>query len=232
MRAFGENAFDISPKIAEIEAPFGGQIRYPVRIEYYTNAAGSVVFDRIETDVPHFKAGNATTEEFRKGGTRIVRVTVPLIYNAPEKSTASTAMSGEVKFIFTANNQVKAVPMRLNASIGSPPFRPIPEKVFLIASSSIEALQARIAIELPAEVRDDAIEVTPASSLPVLIVKTKVSQSRYLVTLTISSSSIALMDPGLTRSSVAITLKQKDRAYFVTVPVNIFRPATQPTKVE
>ncbi len=206
VRAYCKDTYQIFPYMAHIEAPDGGVIEYPVKINYYTGSDDIVDFNRMLSNHPNLKCGPVKSSSKTKKGAIIFTFEIPLIFDAGEPSSGIENFNGNVDFVLETGQGQRHIPLQISARIGTEKFRLIPEKVFLMASKSDDVfVHQRVKLEFLTEHIPANIDVLSNKSLPLEIRKESVSANTYMIDVTVKPEKLREISLGLNKEDVTIS---------------------------
>lgn len=222
LRAYGKDTFRITPAIGHIEAPDGGVIEYPVRIDYFTDANDIAEFDHLKSSITNLKAGPVKSENFTDGSASRFSFQIPLVYDTGAKLEGARNIKGGVNFVLNTGKGQRIIPLKLTAKIGIDRFRLTPEKIFIIASKSAELIQKKAKVEFLTVVLPSNIVVKSDDALPLQIKIKPVSKSSYMINMTVAHEELQKLSPKMHKGEVVILPEGMSDPDVITLPVSLF----------
>jgi predicted double-glycine peptidase len=221
--AYGSDTFEIWPKIAHIEAPDGGLVEYPVKIDYFTGSDDVVMFNRMESALPNLKCGTVESESSTKKGATTFTFNIPLILDAGKPPVRVESLSGSVDFIFDTGKGQRHIPLSLSAEVGAERFRITPEKVFLMtAKSSTSPARTKVKLEFLTEPIPANIDVKLDKHLPLELTKIRVSPDTYTIDIAVVPEKLQDASIGMNKGEVTIVPEGVPELAALTLPISLF----------
>ncbi len=222
VKAYGTDTFQIWPYIAHIEAPDGGLIEYPVKINYYTGSDDIVKFDRMESSIANLKCGPVKSGNSTKEGATTFTFEIPLLFNAGEPSRVEN-INGGVDFILDTGKGQRHIPLELTAKVGTEKFKLIPEKVFLMPSKSNGSLiQKKVKLDFLTEAVPKNITVRSDSSVPYKVTTRKESEKSFMICISPVKEKLQNLSSGMHKSELVIVPEGVSELNPIKLPVSMF----------
>jgi len=223
MRVYGTDSFEIWPQIAHIEAPDGGLVEYPVKIDYFTGSDDVVKFDRMESNLPNLKCGRVKSESSTKKGATTFTFNIPLIFDAGKPRVRVESLRGSVDFILDTGKGQRHIPMFLTAELGADRFRITPEKVFLMtAKSSTLPIQTKVKLEFLTKLIPANISLKLDKHLPLELTPACLSPGTYTIDITIVPEKLQDASIGMNKGEVTIVPEGVPDPAELTLPISLF----------
>ncbi len=223
IRAYGKDSFQITPTIGYIEAPNGGVVEYPVRIDYFTGSDDIVKFDRMVSTIPNLKSGSVKSESSTKKGATTFTFEIPLLFDAGEPSAKAKHISGNVNFVLNTGKGQRDIPLAISAKVGTDEFRLTPEKAFLMAfKSSGGGIHKKVKLEFLMESPPTNITAKSDNTLPLEIKTSLLSPNTYMIDITLLPEKLHEISLGMNKGEVTIVPNGVHNQAPIILPISLF----------
>jgi len=223
IRAYGKNSFQLRPKIAHLEAPNGGIVKYPVEIEYFATSDTVVKFSHFKSNIKNLKIGPVRSKKEIEGELAKFVFEVPILLDTGPATNTVRSIAGKVEFVLNTSNGVRVLPLKLSAVIGQDRFKLSPERVFLLASKSSTTKNSRVVeLEFETQVKPSNIEVKINGDLPITATITKKDKGCFSISLNVQQEKILKRHTGLHKDNILIVPKGAPGISKIILPVSVF----------
>jgi len=218
LRAYGKDSFRITPVIGYIEAPHGGVIEYPVKIDYFSGSDDVIKYDHMKSDIPNLKVISVKETSITKGDATTFSFEIPLIFDAGENPPETKNIGGTVSFVLNTGDGDRIIPLKLSARVGIDKYKLNPEKVFMMVSKSTGSKPRKAKIEFLMSACPANITISPDDNLPVKINATQITEASYMMEIDVSQEKLKDLAPGLHKSKITIIPKGLPDLGPITLP--------------
>lgn len=223
MRAYGTDSFQILPHIAHVEAPEGGLIEYPVKINYFTGSDDVVEFNRMESALDNLKCGSVISRSSTKKGATTYSFEIQLLFDAGEPGEGVKSMGGGVDFVLDTAKGERHITMSLTAEVGVERFSLTPETVFLMgAKSNPSSMHKKVKLRFLTGPVPTNIVVKPDASLPLEIKTASVGTNTYTIDITVAPEKLQYLSFGMNKGEISIVPEGVSEPTTLTLPVSLF----------
>ena len=221
--AYGKNSFRLRPKIAHLEAPNGGIVKYPVELEYFTASDDIVEFRYFKSNIKNLKIGAIQSKKEIEGDVARFVFKVPILLDAGSAPKNVRNIYGKVEFVLNTSTGDRVIPLKLSAVIGQNRFRLNPERVFLLASKSSPTKNSRVVeLEFGSQVKPPDIEVKVGGDLPITTAIVRKDKGCFLISLDVHQEELSDHHIGLYKDSLLIVPKGVSGISKIVLPVSVF----------
>ncbi len=223
VRAYGKDTFEIWPPIAHIEAPEGGLIEYPVRIDYFTGPGDVVRFDRMLSDLPNLRAGQVKSSNINENGATTFKFDITLLFDTGEQLSKIKSILGNVDFVLDTGQGQRHITMQFTARIGKEKFRMTPEKVFLMPSKSNEStIQKKIKLEFISDQVPKNITINSDASALYEVTTTREDEKSFMIIVSSDKEKLQDVSLGMHKGELIIVPEGVSELNPIKLPVSIF----------
>jgi len=222
LRAYGKDSFRITPAIGLFEAPNGGLVEYPVRIDYFTGSDDIIKYDHMKSDIPNLKVISVKESSITKGDATTFSFEIPLIFDAGENPPDAKNIGGTVSFILNTGDGDRTIPLKLTVQVGADKYKLNPERVFIIASKSAAPKPQKAKIDFLTSACPANITISSDNNLPLEINTNQTTDSSYMIEIGVSQEKLKDLAPGLHKSKISIIPKGLPDIGPIALPVSLF----------
>ncbi|MBN2589631.1 MAG: DUF1573 domain-containing protein [Sedimentisphaerales bacterium] len=220
VRAYGNDTFQITPRIGYIESPNCGLVKYPVQIDYFTSSDDIVKFNHMKSSFVNLKCDRVKSEYFTKGEVTTFTFKILLLFDA-NNPTKFENKDGSVHFILDTNKGQRDIHLKLRTKIGEDKFILSPEKVFFMTSDE-DIINKKVSLEFMNDASTQDISIISEDNTPFNIEKTKVSDNNFMINFNVIKDRLKDYPSGLYKSEVIIIPKDWDNKTEIKIPISLY----------
>lgn len=222
LRAYGNSAFVITPKKAQIEVPNGGKSEYPVKIDYFTEKDVTVDFVRIESKLPRLNHANVTKRCQIDGNSQRFIFDIPLTIDATDMVRDAKVFRDDIVFVFVTDGEEKYLSMETKLLVGTEMYRLVPDKLFIMVSNSSDKVIKQAEIRFLTQDIPSSLIAKSELGLPLDIQTSKVSSNSFRIEVCLKHDDVQGLKAGLHRDKIIITPSGVKDSMTIDMPVSLY----------
>lgn len=222
VNVFGKDSFHITPSIAYMEAPEGGRVDHPVRIEFFADANSTAEFVRFSTEMDELTCDPPKAAETVQDLTKKIEFVSTLHYDAGAAPQAVREITGHCEFTLFDGQKEYVVPMQLIVKTGQAPYRLIPPKVFMMASGQSANPPSRLTLQYLHSPAPPSIEIAIDEGLPLKGTIDRPEASVYSITLEVQPDRLEPLPRQLHKGNLLIYPQGTAHPEAISVPISLF----------
>jgi predicted double-glycine peptidase len=216
----GANIIEPVLKQVYIAAPDGGTIEHSVSFDYYTDAKGILMFDRIKTDLPNLKVISSTVTRYVRGEDYVINVKMPLILQAGSPA-ARIQSTGTVDFVFQTELGERSIPVIVTLDFGHDSCIVTPARLFIVVSKSGSSIDSHVQLEFPINEVPDNIKLA-SPEVPFDLKSELLKANLYKISITLSPENVKTWPLGLKEGNLRASFQYGKKDTLVDIPTAVF----------